>query len=73
MLLLVISIFAFELSNRAANDSKPKPVNMVLCTAPILEQAKIEKIAWGIIGRYIPTTSPFSIPCDFKARASAEI
>ena len=50
-----------------------KPEKIVLCTAPILEHAKIAKIASGIMGRYIPTTSLFFIPSDFKAKAKAEI
>jgi hypothetical protein len=47
----VISIFAAEFLRRACRALPLNPEKIVVCIAPILEQAKIEKNASEIIGK----------------------
>ena len=55
---------------RSATESGEKPPNTTLWMAPIRAQAIIATTTSGIIGRKIPTTSPFSTPLSTSALAS---
>src|SRR3954447_12635221 len=66
----VTSALAFETSMRSLTDSTLKPPNTTLCGAPMRAHASIATTTSGIIGRKIPTTSPFSIPLSFSAVAN---
>ncbi len=66
----VISALASENSIRSLTESGEKPPKTTLCGAPIRAQASIATTTSGIIGRKIPTMSPFSIPRSFSALAS---
>ena len=47
-----------------------KPPKTTLWIAPMRAQASIATATSGIIGRKIPTTSPFSMPWSFSALAN---
>src|SRR5215211_6014100 len=66
----VTSALAFETSMRSLTDSTLKPPNTTLCGAPMRAQASIATTTSGIIGRKIPTTSPFSMPLSLSALAN---
>src|SRR5215217_6603075 len=66
----VTSALAFETSMRSLTDSTLKPPNTTLCGAPIRAHASIATTTSGIIGRKIPTTSPFSMPLSLSALAN---
>ena len=65
----VISALASETSMRSFTLSGEKPPKTTLCGAPIRAQASIATTTSGIIGRKIPTTSPFSTPWSRSALA----
>src|SRR3954449_5371298 len=66
----VTSALASETSMRTLTDSTLKPPNTTLCGAPMRAQASMATRTSGIIGRKIPTTSPFRIPLSFRALAN---
>ena len=55
---------------RSLTDSGENPPNTTLWGAPIRAHASIATTTSGIIGRKMPTTSPFSIPRSLSALAS---
>ena len=65
----VMSALASENSIRSLTDSGEKPPKTTLCGAPMRAQASIATTTSGIMGRKIPTTSPFSMPLSFRALA----
>ena len=66
----VTSALASETSMRSLTDSTLKPPKTTLCGAPMRAQASIATTTSGIIGRKIPTMSPFSMPLSFRALAN---
>src|SRR3954454_12317232 len=66
----VISALASENSMRSLTLSAENPPNTTLCGAPMRAHASIATTTSGIIGRKIPTTSPFSMPLSFSALAN---
>ncbi len=66
----VMSALASENSMRSLTESAEKPPKTTLCGAPMRAQASIATTTSGIIGRKIPTTSPFSTPWSFSALAN---
>src|SRR3954449_12095029 len=66
----VTSALALETSMRSLTDSTLKPPKTTLCGAPMRAHASIATTTSGIIGRKIPTTSPFSMPLSFSALAN---
>ena len=66
----VISSLASDTSIRSATELGEKPPNTTLWGAPMRAQASIATTTSGIIGRKIPTTSPFSTPWSLSALAS---
>ena len=66
----VISALASENSIRSRTEPAENPPNTTLCGAPIRAHASIATTTSGIIGRKIPTMSPFSMPRSFSALAN---
>src|SRR3954447_20262671 len=66
----VTSALASETSMRSLTDSTLKPPKTTLCGAPMRVHASIATTTSGIIGKKIPTTSPFSMPLSFSALAN---
>jgi hypothetical protein len=66
---VVTSTFARETSMRSFTDSGEKPPKTTLCGAPSRAHASIATTTSGIMGRKIPTTSPFWTPRSLSALA----